>query len=325
MVRGGVPAGLLSLGLGGCRSAGRGGPRGPVVCRSRCRSFVRSLFFLGVSRVCSFLPSLSRFFVRWGGFRRSVVAFGLGPVVGARVGWWLVCGLWSPGGVVALGWRPALVGLGCLVAGGCWSPGSRFRVGVLAVLVLVGGSRSLPAAGVSACSALAGRAAALGWGAVVGCAAGADVSFLSAFVAAGAGPRASVFAVGGPSGSGFLAPSVSVPVVRSVAAAGGSVSWWAGGGPSVPLRGRLSRRSVAAASVPGVGQGFWVVSSPSSRGSLLSASVAAGRGVPVVFLCAGFAPGALSPLPGLAGAWVSCGVLFGLAAVCWVPAQLTLF
>jgi hypothetical protein len=291
---GGVPAGLLSLSsffspLGvSCGSFSRS--------RSRCAGFcVGGLVgpFVVALRPVAFVGSPG---VGWSGVGAFFVL-----VVGGR-------------GCVASGC------VGVLVASR-WSRPC-FLLGVLAVF-LFGGSRSLPPVGVAACASFGARAAALGWSASVGCAAGADLSFLAAFVAGGAGPRASVFAAGGPAG-GFLS-SASLPALRSAAAAGASVSWWAGGGPSVPLRARLAARSVAAASMPGLMQKCWVVSSPSSRGSLLSASVAVGRGVPVLFLCAGFAPALLSPLPGLSGSWVSCGVLFGLPAVCWLPAQLPLF
>jgi hypothetical protein len=129
-------------------------------------------------------------------------------------------------------------------------------------------------------SAVVGRG--LGFG--VGCASGADEAALRSAVSAGA--ALSVFAVGGPSGSGFWRCS-AVSAVRAAAASGASVSWWAGGGSSVPLRRRLKARSAALlSSVVAAGSrgfvafvgGAWAV----SPGSWSCVRAAVLSGVPVV-------------------------------------------
>ena len=212
----------------------------------------------------------------------------------------------------------------------------------MAVAGVVGfaGQRFGPAAGASA---LVGSlvASALGSGRLVaaGCAAGVDALAVSAALAAGGGGRLSVFAAFGPSGLGALpgasaAPASLVPVVRS----GGSVLWWAGGGPAggrVPSPvGRLVRRSLAlvrfvASGGPGSGL-VVVVSGPPSRpfapagaggwpscgsGSWGSAGAAALRGLPVVVFPVGWpafgGAASLPVLPGRPGRWVpaaGCGL-----------------
>lgn len=166
---------------------------------------------------------------------------------------------------------------------------------------LLGGSRSLPAAGLSLCGQLA--AALAGAGAVVGCALGADQAFASAW----RGPLV-VCAAGS-------APSFPLP-------AGAVLRAWAGGGPGVPLAARLVRRSAAGvalvASRPGAAGALFVLSSPASRGSLLAAAAAVRAGLPVWAFCAGFS-GPPAPLCGLAGAWVP-GVLAAVSGWRWQPA-----
>jgi hypothetical protein len=78
----------------------------------------------------------------------------------------------------------------------------------------------------------------------VGCCVGADAAVLSALVAAGVAPRVRVFAAFGPDGAGACGAS-SVAGVAAARRAGAAVSWWSGGGPRVPLRGRLAQRSLA--------------------------------------------------------------------------------
>jgi hypothetical protein len=111
------------------------------------------------------------------------------------------------------------------------------------------------------------------------------------------------FAAFGAVGVGAC-PLSAVAAVSAFAAAGGSVSWWAGGGASVPLSTRLSARTgavVGSASVSAV----VFFASPGSRGSLLAASLTVGRGLPVFAFACDFCP---SLLPSLgAGSWVSAG------------------
>lgn len=183
--------------------------------------------------------------------------------------------------------------------------------------IVVGGSRALSPLGVVSVRVLARRLLLAGASVRVGCAAGADLLFLDAFASAGAAARLSVFAAGSSAGAGFLSP-VSFPVLSAAAAAGASVSWLAGGPLSVPLRGRLAARSLAA--VSGAFGGVWVVSRPASRGSLVAGAALARAGGVVLFLPVGFAPAALAPLPGLAGAWVPAPLPSLPRLVRWSPA-----
>lgn len=103
----------------------------------------------------------------------------------------------------------------------------------------------------------------------------------------------------------------SVSGVAGALAAGASVTWWAGGGPSVPLAVRLASRSaalVSAVASSGAGRGFvGFVTSPcpaglgtssfpsacfsgSGSGSWASLALASGLGLPIVV----FAVGALA-------------------------------
>lgn len=167
------------------------------------------------------------------------------------------------------------------------------------------GSRSLPPAGVAVCASVGAAVARSGFGACVGCAPGADCSFVSAFLSVpGAAGRLSVFAVGGPSGAGFAVPAVSLPVVSAAAAAGASVSWWAGGS-SGPLAARLAARSSACCAASS-SVAFAVVGSPASRGSFRSLRLAAARRLSCFVVPVGFP---VSRLPRLA------------AVGCWVPAS----
>ena len=195
-----------------------------------------------------------------------------------------------------------------------------------------------------------------GRGVGVGCALGADALVVSSVLARGpaAAPRLSLFAAFGPvspASLGSPAPCVSAPgassAVSSVSgvaaalAAGASVSWWAGGGPAVPLAGRLASRSAAlvravASSGPGAGfVGF--VSSPwptgvapspspsrcfsgSGSGSWASLALAAGLGLPVVVF-----PLAGAPLPSSwPGSWSPCSGAFA-GGFRFVPAAAPLF
>ena len=114
----------------------------------------------------------------------------------------------------------------------------------------------------------------------IGCSVGADSLVLSSV------PEAllscvDVFSAFGFGGVGACRLS-AVSSVLSVARAGASVRWWAGGLPSVPLHQRLALRSVAlvrhlACTPPAALVCF--LSSPRSRGSLLACRLAARSGV----------------------------------------------
>jgi hypothetical protein len=216
-------------------------------------------------------------------------------------------------------------------------------MGVVFVVGMVGfcGSRDLPVsaadsalvAGVvgSVLAALPRRDVA------VGCAIGSDALVVSSALALGASSRLRVFAAFGPvsppwPAARVIAPgaSSSVSSVSGVAdalAASASVCWWAGGGPSVPLAGRLASRSaalVSAVATSGAGGGFvGFVSSPcpaglgpspspsacfsgSGSGSWASLALASGLGLPVVVFPVGAlaSAGSADALPASWGSWV---------------------
>lgn len=219
-----------------------------------------------------------------------------------------------------------------------WSLAHGARVGpcrgclVVAPVVMLCGSRSLPGAAVPQLGAVV--SALLGSGSLLaaGCAAGADAAAVSSAVSAGAAPRLAVYAVGGSSGVGFAGSVSAFPVVHSAAAAGAAVRWWSGGAASVPLRARLVARSLAcvraaAAGGPGSGLVAFVAQLPPrsfapglwpscGSGSWGSAGAAAQLGLPVVLVpvgpLAGVSLHSLPALPG-GGSWspVSAGVLSG--------------
>jgi hypothetical protein len=159
-------------------------------------------------------------------------------------------------------------------------------LGVVLVEGVVGfcGSRALPAsaANLAMVSGVVGSvlAALPRRDVAVGCAVGGDALVISSALALGASSRLRIFAAFGPvsppwPAANVLAPgaSSSVSSVSGVAGAlalGASVSWWAGGGYSVPLAGRLASRSealVSAVAASGAGRGFvGFVSSPCPAG-----------------------------------------------------------
>jgi hypothetical protein len=159
-------------------------------------------------------------------------------------------------------------------------------------------------------------------------------------LALGASSRLCVFAAFGPvfppwPAARVFAPgaSSSVSSVSGVAgtlAAGASVSWWAGGGPTVPLAARLASRSsalVSAVAASGAGRGFvGFVSSPcpaslgpspspsecfsgSGSGSWASFALASGLGLPVAVFPVGAlaSAGSAGALPSAWGSWVPLG------------------
>ena len=155
-------------------------------------------------------------------------------------------------------------------------------------------------------AALVGRGHTL----VTGCATGADRAAVAAALA-GHVPLASlqVLAAFGPQGQGACQVS-AVTTVQAFATRGGLVSWWAGGGPGVPLRARLSGR---AAQVVAAAESGLVAFQP-GRGSWRACRLAAARGLPVVVFSQ-----ALESLG--AGQWVPCpGGGVWAAAWCWQPA-----
>ena len=210
------------------------------------------------------------------------------------------------------------------------------RLAVLALLLgvvlvsLVGfcGSRSLGASSAPLVARVVRSVLLSGRGAAVGCALGGDALVVSSVLSAGAASRLCVFAAFGPvsppwPASRVCAPGASSSVssvsgVASALSAGASVSWWFGGGPAVPLTGRLASRSVAllrAVSASGPGSGFvGFVSSPcpagvapssspsrcfsgARSGSWASLALAAGLGLPVVVFPVGSPAGEASALP----------------------------
>ena len=128
-------------------------------------------------------------------------------------------------------------------------------VSILVGMVGFCGSRALPSsAGVSALVAgVVGSVLSGGRNVAVGCATGGDALVVSSALSAGASSRLRVFAAFGPVSPPWpdtrvFAPGASsslssVSGVAGALTAGASVSWWAGGGPSVPLAGRLASRS----------------------------------------------------------------------------------
>lgn len=208
-------------------------------------------------------------------------------------------------------------------------------------VVTFGGSRSLascPLAVAAVRSVLAsGRRVS------VGCAVGVDSVVVSSVLAAGGASSLSVFAVGGFGAGGrplgFWRGS-AVSAVSAAVRAGASVSWWAGGPSSLPLRVRLFGRSVAACSLalgggPGSGAVFFVAGGPSvSPGTWSVAAWCVRAGLPVVVFPAGssgfawpgaswagvagsFAPAAASGLWSLARRWVPAGVPSSAVVASW--------
>jgi hypothetical protein len=207
------------------------------------------------------------------------------------------------------------------------------------------GSRDLPASATNSAlvSGVVGSvlAGAPRRGVAVGCSVGGDALVVSSALALGAFSRLRIFAAFGPVSPPWPAARVfapgassSVSSVSGVAralVAGASVSWWAGGGPAVPLAGRLASRSatlVSAVAASGAGRGFvGFVSSPcpaglgpspspsacfsgSGSGAWASLALASGIGLPVVVFPVGELASA-SPagaLPASWGSWAPLGL-----------------
>lgn len=169
-------------------------------------------------------------------------------------------------------------------------------------VVALAGSRRLPAGAAGVVSGVACALAAAGFAVAVGCCVGADSAVLSSVPV----PALRVFCAFGPAGAGACGLSAVAPVV-AVAASGGSVSWWAGGGCAAPLRARLSARSRAVVAAASVGLVVFFGSVPGPRsGSLLAARAAAARSLPVLAVPLGFSGSAL-PLLVPGGVWRAAG------------------
>jgi hypothetical protein len=197
-------------------------------------------------------------------------------------------------------------------------------------VVAVAGSCSLPPEASVVVSAAARELVAGGCSIVVGCCAGADAAVLAALAGAGgcaARAPLRVLAAFGPvsppwPAAHYTAPGVSrdysaVAAVADALLAGADVRWWVGGGPSVPLRARLSRRTRAVVAEASALVVFPASPTVAGSGSWLAASAAADRGLPVIAFPLGFPAAALPELG--AGAWVpvgSAGVCLALDGGC---------
>jgi len=232
------------------------------------------------------------------------------PVGVSRLGLSPLWGGWSPA-------RPRLsLSWWCAVSSP--SPSPSLLCAPLGAAVAFGGSRSLPSSFSGLVASVVGAVLASGASIRVGCAVGADALVLSSAVASGPASSVSVFSFFGPGGAGAWSGS-AVSAVLAASAAGASVSWWAGGGPSsgVPFRARLAVRSRAC--VSGSFAACFFLASPSSAGSLGAAAAAVRSGAFVAAFACGFSgpPVALFGVP--AGSWVPAS-FFGFSCWLWVPA-----
>ena len=162
-------------------------------------------------------------------------------------------------------------------------------------VVAICGSRSLPGSVGSLVAPVVRSLVSSGRVVAAGCAAGADALVVSAAVQAGTASSVQVFAVGGSWGSGFAGRASAFSGVVTAGAAGAGVSWWSGGGASVPLRKRLVSRSLACVGSAGAlvafvagppprawsGSGLW---RSCGSGSWSSVAAAAFHGSPPVVL-----------------------------------------
>ncbi|MGY6217343.1 hypothetical protein ACW73L_19490 [Methylolobus aquaticus] len=156
----------------------------------------------------------------------------------------------------------------------------------------------------------------------VGCCAGVDAAVLAAVGRGFPAARVTCFAAFGPGGAG-AGPASAVAAVQAFAAAGGAVSWWAGGGPAVPLFARLAARTGSVVAQASAGAVVFFAA-PVSRGSALAVRLALARGLPVLAFPLGF-PGAALPLP-RAGVWVPAGLSGPWSGAWrWVSSQATVF
>jgi predicted Rossmann fold nucleotide-binding protein DprA/Smf involved in DNA uptake len=185
-------------------------------------------------------------------------------------------------------------------------------------VVAVAGSRALPASGSALAVRVASDLAASGASFAVGCCSGADAALLSAVPGSVPPSLVRCFAAFGPGGEG-AGPFSAALAVQAFAASGGSVSWWAGGPASVPLRSRLAGRTRAVVGAADAGLVAFF-GSANSRGSLFACRLALSRGLPVVAFPVGFSAAEL-PLLG-AGSWAPVGAFGGFE---WVQNQAEIF
>ena len=176
--------------------------------------------------------------------------------------------------------------------------------------IYFGGSRHLQAPSPLVASVVQSVLAA-GHSVHVGCCVGADALVIQSALVCFVRSSLVVFAVSHPSGKGAFSLSSSMPGFAQKA--GAVVHWQAGGSLSVPLRGRLISRSLAALA----GCSAAVFFSPGS-GSLAVASHAVSQSIPVF----AFQEQAPAPVPGCAGQWVQSSFQ-GLPCWSWQSAQLS--
>lgn len=163
-------------------------------------------------------------------------------------------------------------------------------------VVALAGSRALPPGGDSVVGDVVQSLQSSGCCLVVGCCTGADEVALRTSLPA----SVHVMCAFGPGGLGSCRWS-AVDAIDFHYQFNGSISWWSGGGPLVPLRARLARRTQAVVSAASSGLVVFP-SSPSARGSWLATRLAVSRCLPIVVFPMGFPP---SQLPSLGtGSWV---------------------
>lgn len=178
------------------------------------------------------------------------------------------------------------------------------------------GSRTLPPGGLYLVRRVADAVRLSGRSIITGCCIGVDAAVIQAASRSG---QLSILAAFGPYGEGSCSTSAR-DAVEAAARAGVPVVWWSGGYRTVPLAGRLSKRTLAVAAM-GTGGLVAVLGSPESAGSLLAMGQAAKMGRPMIALCADFPASALPPLGG--GTWSAIGDLTpGFQAAAWGPALL---
>jgi len=160
-----------------------------------------------------------------------------------------------------------------------------------------GGSRTLHQNQFSKVAQVVQASMAAGAAVHVGCAAGADSAVIQAALSDPA--KLFVFAQFSESGKGSFSGS-AVQQVLKAQAADAQVTFLAGGPLSVPFRGRLMRRSIAA--LAGCSFAVFFLAHPYSAGSLAVAAAAATKNIPVYVFPQGFS-GQPVPLRSLPGAW----------------------
>lgn len=180
--------------------------------------------------------------------------------------------------------------------------------------VYFGGSRNLPQAAYPFVFHVVSAVLAAGQAVAVGCAVGADQQVIQAALGSSSFQQVHVFAAFAPSGAGSWGGS-AVSVVQAFAAAGGSVSWLAGGSLAVPISARLMARSVAGLS----GASAAVFFQP-GVGSLKVARAALRAGIPVLVGRAGVSAAPVLAVAPVATTWLGCS--FWLFAP---PVQAALF